>query len=125
MGVTKQRLEILAILSECGAHMTVEQVFDAARHTFSNIGKGTVYRNLNILADEGTIRRLYIPGQPIRFDPNVYPHQHMLCVKCGKIADIGDIGLNEVRKLVGAGPEIVDRMFIVYIECEECTAKDN
>ena len=125
MGVTKQRQGILSILSGSGTHMTADQVFDAVRRTFPNIGKGTVYRNLNLMADNGTIRRLHFPGQPVKFDPNTYHHQHMLCVKCGRISDIGDVGPNEIKKLAGAGNEIIDHTIILYVICKECITEDN
>ena len=44
----------------------------------------------------------------------------MLCVKCGKVTDIKDIGIEEIRSLVGAQVEIVDHTTIVYVVCEDC-----
>jgi len=46
----------------------------------------------------------------------------MLCVKCGKVTDINDIGIEEIRSLVGARVEIVDHTTIVYVACEDCIA---
>ena len=120
MGITKQRREILNILANSGKHMTADQVFDAARHSFPNIGRGTVYRNLNIMADEDVIWRLHVPNQPTLFDPSTYPHQHMLCVKCGKVMDICDIEYDTIRKLVSEHVEIIGSTTIVYVVCEDC-----
>ena len=122
MGITKQRQEIYAILSSYNRHMTADQVYDAVRHTFPHIGRGTVYRNLNLMADAGKIRRLYIPGQPVHFDPNTYRHQHMVCVKCGKVWDIKDISPEEINKMAGARITVVDQITIVYVVCDECAA---
>jgi len=118
--MTKQRKLILTTVSGCSDHLTVDQVFERARKAVPNIGKGTVYRNLNILADEGAIKRLQIPGQPVRFDGRLALHQHMVCIKCGTIYDIGDINTSEIQKLVGPQAEIVDHTLFVYAVCPKC-----
>jgi len=100
--------------------MTVEQIFEKTKQTFPYLGKGTVYRNLNLLADEGIIRRLQIPGRPIRFDSNTVPHQHMVCVSCGNIVDIADLDPAEMHRLAGPQTEIVDQTLVIYVVCDEC-----
>ena len=123
MGITKQRLAILEILSSGDGHMTVEHVFEKAQQVFPNIGRGTVYRNLNLMADSGEIRRLHIADQPVRFDTNILPHQHMVCVKCGCIIDIIDIELENIQKLVEPRAEIVECALIIYAVCTSCADK--
>ena len=121
MGVTRQRQTIQAILSASEEHLTAEQVFEKARKVFPNIGKGTVYRNLNLMADEGVIKRVQIPEQPIRFDKIAIPHQHAVCIKCWGIKDVGDIAPAETRRLVGPKTEIVDHTLLIYVVCEQCS----
>ena len=123
MGTTKQRRAILAILSASDGHMTVEQVFEKARELFPNIGKGTVYRNLNLMADAGEIRRLRIADQPIRFDTNIMPHQHVVCVECGRIVDTVDIEPAHVQKLVDQRVTIVEYALVIHVVCGSCAAR--
>lgn len=120
MGITKQRRAILQILSESEQHLTADQVFEKVRHIFHNISKGTVYRNLNLMADEGEIRRVKIAEQPIRFDVNTMSHQHIVCVKCGSIADIEDVVPEELRRLAGPETDINDHELIIYAVCKKC-----
>jgi Fur family ferric uptake transcriptional regulator len=48
---------------------------------------GTVYRNLEVLASSGLIRKVD-PGHPqMRFESNTEDHYHVTCVRCGKIED--------------------------------------
>ena len=122
MGITKQRLAILEVLSSLGGHMTAEQVFEKAQQRFPNIGKGTVYRNLNLMADSGEIRRLHIAGQVVRFDRNTLPHQHVMCVECGSIVDIVDIAHETIRTLADPRTEIVAYALVIYVVCEACAA---
>jgi len=123
MGITKQRRAILAILSASDGHMTVEQVFEKTRQLFPTIGKGTVYRNLNLMADAGEIRRLHIADHPIRFDRNILPHQHRICVECGSIVDIIDINVEKIRDLVDHNAQIVECALTIYAVCEFCADK--
>ena len=120
MGITKQRQAIQSILTESARHLTAEQIFERARRAFPHIGKGTVYRNLNLMADEGVIRRLYISGEPVRFDGNMVRHQHMMCVKCGRIIDIADVKPAEITRLIGREAEVLDYSLVVYTVCDEC-----
>ncbi|MDR0812746.1 MAG: transcriptional repressor [Oscillospiraceae bacterium] len=120
MSETRQRREILKILDTRGKHMTVERVFEETQKNFPHIAIGTVYRNLNKLADNGEIRRLFFHGDPVRFDRNTAPHQHKYCVKCHSVADIEDIDKATISELTGSCAEIVDYDFCVYIVCENC-----
>ena len=66
--MSKQKKLITEILAASYAHPTASQIFEEARKKMPNIALGTVYRNLGILVDEGTIVRLSVTGQPDRFD---------------------------------------------------------
>ena len=61
---------------------------DHAPHGLPRISLGTVYRNLDFLADSGEIRRLEAAGTTKRFDGNMVEHQHVRCLCCGRIGDI-------------------------------------
>ena len=52
------------------------------------IGKGTVYRNLDILVEEGDLRKVEVPDGPNRFDLTLKNHYHVRCVNCGEISDV-------------------------------------
>ena len=123
MGNTKQRQKIFELLSASAKHLTAEQIFEQARLVFPNLGRGTVYRNLNLMADEGVIRRVHIPGQPVLFDANIKPHQHMVCMTCGGILDIGNLAREEMRKLIEPGTEIIDYFLVMYAICGKCAGK--
>ena len=86
--MSKQQTLICDILANVHDHLNAEQVFLLAREKLPNIAMGTVYRNLNQLANEGQIRRLTVPGQPDRYDRNPMPHGHLVCRKCGQLEDL-------------------------------------
>lgn len=58
----------------------------------------TVYRNLNILAAQGLVRKIDFGSTFDRFDANTRPHYHFICERCGSILDLPlpiDEALNE------------------------------
>lgn len=90
---SKQRESIKKYLDTHRTHPTAETVYQDLRQDFPNISLGTVYRNLNLLADMGEIKRISSGFGPDHFDGNVTPHYHFICTKCSKVLDI-DIGQN-------------------------------
>lgn len=85
---TIQKNLVLSAVRSLKSHVTADEVYELIKSNFPNIGKGTVYRNLNILADEGSIKRVEIPDGPDRYDFTVTEHYHVLCVKCNSVSDV-------------------------------------
>lgn len=84
----KYRMQILSCLQQSGGHMTAEQIFLWVKRREPGIVLATVYNNLNRLCQEGVIRRISIPGQPDRYDKTAAPHDHLICDRCGQLADV-------------------------------------
>ena len=86
---TRQRGVILDILRESREHPTAEAIYLEARRVLPNISLGTVYRNLNFLRDQGTVREIRSSeGGSSRFDRADTPHGHFHCVHCSALLDI-------------------------------------
>ena len=49
---------------------------------------GTVYRNLQILMEQGLVKKIDFGSTFDRFDANTGPHYHFICEKCGAIIDL-------------------------------------
>lgn len=62
-------------------------VLDAVREQDDKISRGTVYRNLNLLADAGEILSIKTPGGS-RFDRTIEPHAHVICTSCSRVIDV-------------------------------------
>lgn len=86
--MTRQRAVILEELSKLTSHPTADELYNIVRTRLPRISLGTVYRNLDFLADSGQVLRLEVAGSTKRFDGNIAPHQHVRCVCCGKVADV-------------------------------------
>ena len=113
----------------CGTkeHPTAQMVYDALRAELPKLSLGTVYRNLNRLAELGTIRRISVTNSPDRFDGDLTPHHHICCTACGKFCDFFDIDYDkELDKVIEAksGFSLVKHETVFYGRCDECKLID-
>ena len=86
--LTTQRQILLEELSRVNSHPTACELYEMVRKRLPRIGLGTVYRNLELMADSGMILKLELGGAQKRFDATTDPHYHVRCSVCGKMEDI-------------------------------------
>ena len=122
---SRQRTAILDYLRSTTSHPTADAVYEAVRKKIPNISLGTVYRNLNMLADAGEILRLACGGTSVRYDGFTKPHYHFLCKECGKVSDLEMSSLDHIDVIAGAGFKgAVEGHFVYfYGVCPECMEK--
>jgi Fur family ferric uptake transcriptional regulator len=82
-----QRSLVLSLLKNNYSHPTADEIYELARAKDPKISRGTVYRNLNLLAELGEIRKLPMPSGPDHFDCNLESHYHFLCRRCSRVFD--------------------------------------
>ena len=93
---TKQREAILNVLQSAGSHPTADWVYDEVRKVIPNISKGTIYRNLKILREDGEISELNLSGTVSRYEGRQEKHYHFRCEKCGRVFDLDEPVNNEL-----------------------------
>ena len=84
---TRQRTLVFRAVQERRDHPSADQIYLEVRERDPKISRGTVYRNLNLLAENGDVRHVRLPGVD-RFDWRTEPHYHLLCTGCGKVCDV-------------------------------------
>jgi Fur family peroxide stress response transcriptional regulator len=97
---TKQREAILNVLHGANSHPTADWVYDEVRKVIPNISKGTVYRNLKILREDGKISELNLSGTVSRYEGNQKNHYHFRCEKCGRVFDLDEPVNNELDEKI-------------------------
>jgi Fur family peroxide stress response transcriptional regulator len=85
---TRQREAILKVLRKTRAHPTADQIYDEVRKDIPQISKGTVYRNLQVLEEDGVITELHLNGTLSRYETKQESHYHFRCERCGRVNDI-------------------------------------
>ena len=85
---TIQRTLVLEAVNKLRCHASADQVYDEIKKEHPTISRATVYRNLNLLAVMGQIRRLEVPGSADCFDHICTNHCHVKCEICGHVFDV-------------------------------------
>jgi len=109
--MTAQRRVIIEELDKNRTHPTADEIFERVRQVKPRISLGTVYRNLEILADQGKVRKIEVPGGPMRFDARTDEHSHIRCKICGRVDDI------EVEEGTNLKDRVKDDMGYEILEC--------
>ncbi len=123
---TSQRRVILEELVKLKTHPTANELYEIVRKRIPKISLGTVYRNLELLAESGLIQKLDTAGTQKRFDGMVGDHYHVRCVKCGRVDDLDFPFLNSLNKsasLAGNYKIISHRLEFEGI-CPECRSQE-
>ncbi len=84
---TRQRKLVLDAVRQSYNHPTADEIYNVVRAQDDKISRGTVYRNLNLLADAGEILSIKTPGGS-RFDRTIEPHAHIICTSCSRVIDV-------------------------------------
>ena len=85
---TVQRQIVLGAVRALPTHPTAEEIYSYIAKIHPTISKGTVYRNLNLLAEQGEVLRVRIPDGADRFDFRFDRHYHIRCTRCGRVFDV-------------------------------------
>jgi len=85
---TKQREAILRILRNTKSHPTADWIYEEVKKEIPNISKGTVYRNLQVLQENGAVSELNLNGTVSRFEAKQDSHYHFRCEQCGRVIDV-------------------------------------
>ncbi len=123
--VTIPRLKILQILEKQvnERHLTAEMVFKILISENEEIGLATVYRVLTQFEAAGIVTRHHFEGGNSIFELDTGDHHdHILCMKCGKVDEFTD-ELIEARQQEVAnnlGYELTDHGLYLYGFCPRC-----
>lgn len=120
---SRQREAIKAYLTTTKEHPTADTVYMNIRSSYPNISLGTVYRNLNLLADQGEILKINCQDGCDRFDGNPKPHYHFICKDCGRVLDIEMDSIEHINVIAGAnfGGKVEGHVTYFFGRCPDCT----
>lgn len=119
--VTLPRMKILELLEDSNPrHQTAEDIYKRLLEAGEEIGLATVYRVLTQFEGAGLVTRHHFEGGQAVFELNEGGHHdHLVCVKCGKVIEFMDEVIEERQKQIARenGFEIADHSLIIYGHC--------
>jgi Fur family ferric uptake transcriptional regulator len=119
--ITRQREILLRRIFEREEHFSAETLEERVRT--DGISKATIYRTLQLLVECGLVREV-----PLTDDRRMYehtyghtPHDHIVCMDCGKIFEFDAAALADVREEVAKrlGFLPVTHQLRIEANCEE------
>ena len=124
--VTLPRLKVLHLLEAESSkrHMSAEDLYKALLNEGEDIGLATVYRVLTQFEGAGlVIRHHFESGHSVFELNNDEHHDHLVCVKCGKIEEFTDPVIEQRQEEIAikAGFELTDHSFYLYGICGGCS----
>ena len=123
MKYSKQRELIYQWVVEHPVHPTADAVYDALRPLAPKLSLGTVYRNLNLLADTGALTKIPVSGGSDRFDGRTDRHYHMVCTHCGEVYDVDLPELENIEQsiLERTGFWVENYQMLFHGRCRGCS----
>jgi Fur family peroxide stress response transcriptional regulator len=119
-----KRDAILALIRSTTVHPSAEWVYSELKPRYPDLSLGTVYRNLAMLKDNGSLCSVGVVSGEERFDGNTDEHAHFICEDCGTVLDIPEAGpaqQRELEEITGRyGVTISRRLLMYYGRCPAC-----
>lgn len=121
---TKQRRLVYEVVMKRCDHPNADEIYADVHAADDKISKGTVYRNLNVLSENGEIRHVKVPGAD-RYDRTLGEHYHILCSVCGMVTDapIDYIAVNDDYVAAQTGFLIKRHRTVFEGVCPDCQKK--
>ena len=125
--VTPQRIAIYKELASTDEHPSTEMIYKKIQNYYPNISLTTVYRTLETFENLGLISCVNILYNAARYDANLKPHHHIVCVKCKKVQDFYDDSLNDlnISEQTLGNYKITGYSIILNGVCNTCQANNS
>jgi len=121
--VTLPRMKILELLERSDPHhKSAEDIYRDLMDAGEEIGLATVYRVLTQFEAAGLVNRHHFEGGQAVFEVNHgHHHDHLVCVKCGKVVEFVDAMIEDRQKQIARdkGFEITEHSLILYGRCSD------
>ena len=123
--LTPQRRLILDILSEAGAHLDAQAIYERARSQEARLSLATVYRTLSILKETGLVHELHLDDEHHHYElAGKQEHSHLVCLGCSCVIEVDNAAFVEAAMAVGQAHdfEIASAQVELTGYCRECSA---
>ena len=121
--VTLPRMKILEILeNSTRPHLSAEDIYRVLLESEEEIGLATIYRVLTQFEGAGLVIRHHFEGGQAVFElDRGKHHDHLICIKCGKIVEFVNSAIEEQQVKIAEreGFKITDHSLTIYGECTD------
>lgn len=125
--LTEPRRSLAGLIADQAGHFTAAGLVAEARDRRLGVGRATVFRTLEVLAELGAIERLDLPsGGHAYVGCEPIHHHHVVCSRCGRTSEVDDAGLRTVVREVArqTGFRIDEHRLEMFGLCPACLESD-
>lgn len=99
---TSERKLILEAIFFFHKHFDVEELFERLRKQGDDVSRATIYRTIPLLLQSGLIAETFRCQNKVSYENifNKRHHDHLLCIKCGKIIEFYNRKIEELQEEV-------------------------
>lgn len=126
MRMSPQRKAVLQALVASEEHPSAEEIHRKLLPQIPTLSLATVYKTLNMLKQLGEVLEIEFSSRENRFDAvNPKPHPHLICNRCGKVADprLPDLARIIQNLEQDAGFSITSHRLDFFGLCADCAKK--
>jgi Fur family ferric uptake transcriptional regulator len=121
---TPERERVFQEASAMEGHFEAEELAYRLRKKGSRISKATVYRTLPLLVKAGLIKEVIHGEKHHHYEHNHEEkrHDHLICLKCGKIIEFREESLREIEEKICRKHEFQPEKIVIEIfgYCKKC-----
>lgn len=120
--VTPQRLAIYNYLCSTVEHPNADTIYKALYPSHPSMSLATVYKTLDTLHENNLIQILNVGEDSYRYDANIKPHPHAICINCHRVYDLNLNFSEDIKKRVNSETEFefIDEQVYCYVKCPDC-----
>jgi Fe2+ or Zn2+ uptake regulation protein len=122
---TSARQAILEAFFAADSHVTAEDIAVAVHRRFPSVDVSTVYRTLDTLEQLGIVDHTHLAHGPAIFHLADDDHQHLVCERCGRVAEVAPKKLEPFLEALRAEFDFdVDRRHFALVGiCGDCRGR--
>jgi Fur family ferric uptake transcriptional regulator len=110
--LTGPRREIAALIAKRNGHFTAADLIADAGKRRLGVGRATIFRLLDLLAEQGLVERVDLPDGRHAYVPcEPSHHHHLVCVQCGRTEEF------ESAAVLAAGEQAATTLGFLLLEC--------
>lgn len=120
------RIKILEIFLQTEKHVTVDELLDLLQQKGHSFQREFVRSTLLMMCRYGFAQKKTFENEPARYEHRHLGdhHDHMICIKCGKIIEFADSLLENLQLEIAAnhGFHMLQHKMEIYGFCNDCRA---
>ena len=126
--VTAQREQVADVIFKSRGHLSADDIERSLRAAGANIGKATIYRTLDLLAQSGMVTPRDFGEGFRRFEPapGRSHHEHLICLQCGAVIEFVNERLERMKALIAEeyGFRHHHHRLEIFGTCPECQQRE-